>query len=413
MRKNTLLFAAALAAVPLFAEDDAPQSQPVENLYFSTDEYIEIPKYSFSYGYRALVGSKASFGGTSTVNNMNVTFDTITDEAKRNDPSTTKVYSDGYVAADTRTDGNGRDLPSDGTTLNWQYAYEQQVRDVDGHIMEAPGYVAFHSYTAEVSDTDFSQQDMGNSYGMELAVSRDVRKFGRYLQLKFTAGLSLNDITQGLYTNVDGTMTTITDYYYLFGKTPQDPGSTGSSSTTNSLDDATGTSSGSTQSVTQNTGISETPDAHRVVENAPISSKGSLKNRYKIKGSYYTLRAGPTIIVPFSTKFHLSFGVGAAFIYAGTTYSVESEFLPDDFEQTITKKDSSYDRAFRPGYYLDANLEYWISERSGLFAGAVFQSNGSYTQKVENDEENAVANYSSTIDLSSQSGMRLGMNIRF
>jgi len=406
MRKNTLLFAAALAAVPLFAEDDAPQSQPVENLYFSTDEYIEIPKYSFSYGYRALVGSKASFGGTSTVNNMNVTFDTITDADKRNDPSTTKVYSDGYVSADTRTDGNGRDLPSDGTTLNWQYAYAQQVSEV-------PGYMAFHSYTAEVSDTGFTQQDMGNSYGMELAVSRDIRKFGRYLQLKFTAGLSLNDITQGLYTNVDGTMTTITDYYYLFGKTPQDPGYSGSSSTTNSLDDATGVSSGSSQSVTQNTGISETPDAHRVVENAPISTKGSLKNRYKIKGSYYTLRAGPTIIVPFSTKFHLSFGVGAAFIYAGTTYSVESEFLPNDFEETITKKDSSYDRAFRPGYYLDANLEYWISERSGLFAGAVFQSNGSYTQKVENDEENAVANYSSTIDLSSQSGMRLGMNIRF
>jgi hypothetical protein len=62
-----------------------------------------------------------------------------------------------------------------------------------------------------------------------------------------------------------------------------------------------------------------------------------------------------------------------------------------------------------PGYYADATLEYDFTERAGAYAGAVYQSNGSYDQTIATTD----ANYLTKIDLASLSGFRMGMNFRF
>jgi hypothetical protein len=73
--------------------------------------------------------------------------------------------------------------------------------------------------------------------------------------------------------------------------------------------------------------------------------------------------------------------------------------------------DTSSSEAYKllPGYYADATVQFDLTERAGFYAGAVFQSAGSYTQNV--DTENA--NYSTKIDLANQNGVRAGLSIRF
>jgi hypothetical protein len=54
-------------------------------------------------------------------------------------------------------------------------------------------------------------------------------------------------------------------------------------------------------------------------------------------------------------------------------------------------------------------VQFDLTERTGFYAGAVFQSSGSYTQTVDS----ANAHYSTKIDLANQSGVRAGLSIRF
>ena len=100
--------------------------------------------------------------------------------------------------------------------------------------------------------------------------------------------------------------------------------------------------------------------------------------------------------------------VGAALAFVGTTYSVEQNFKPDVGNDILTTVDDTTEKLL-PGYYGDATLEYSFTERAGAYAGAVFQSNGSYNQFIsEND-----AAYATKIDLANLQGFRLGMNFRF
>jgi hypothetical protein len=62
-----------------------------------------------------------------------------------------------------------------------------------------------------------------------------------------------------------------------------------------------------------------------------------------------------------------------------------------------------------PGYYADATVQFDLTERAGLYAGAIFQSAGSYTQTADS----ATGSYSTKIDLSNQNGLRAGLSIRF
>jgi hypothetical protein len=61
------------------------------------------------------------------------------------------------------------------------------------------------------------------------------------------------------------------------------------------------------------------------------------------------------------------------------------------------------------GYYVDASLQFDLTERAGFYAGAVYQSTGSYTQHARD----ASSDYTTKIDLEGQSGLRAGMTIRF
>jgi hypothetical protein len=247
---------------------------------------------------------------------------------------------------------------------------------------------------------------------MDISVSRDMGKLvGTRLAWNLAAGMSINDLTANTNDRVRATLTTLTEFYSLFGQTPPDAPYSSPSSTTTTVVDASGNpvvnDDGTTSTVTVDTSvlIGNEPAGRTV---SSITDDASVTNRWRLKGSYYTFRAGPTVWVPITTRLRASLSIGAALVYSGTSYTVTQTFDPALGAEI---SDTSFSEAYKllPGYYADATVQYDLTERAGFYAGAVFQSAGSYTQRVDT----ANANYATKIDLANQNGVRAGLSIRF
>lgn len=409
------LFASAVGAA--YAQDeDARRAPPIEIPDFSNlDEYIYEPKSTVTFGLRQLSGAKTSFSGRGKILSPE-------DPGPATGSNINRQYHDGQVLPDTRVqprlDSSGNPvidpangaqifdpIAPDGRTNSWAFSDDRQ-------LAEREGFVAMHSYSAEIVDTQVRSQDSKNSYGMEIAMSRDMgRIFNTRMTWVVTAGMSLNDLSSSMSDKVQANLSTVVDYYSLFGQTPPSGPYTAPSSTTVPIVDAAGNpvvdANGVAQTVTSDTTILiGNEPAGRVT--TTITDSVSVTNRWKLSGAYYTFRAGPTVWIPLFSRFKVSLSAGAALVFAGTTYSVTQSFIPE-IGAEITNTSSSEDYKLLPGYYVDASLQFDLTDRTGFYAGAVFQSAGSYTQNLETE----TAGYSTKIDLGKQSGLRAGMNVRF
>lgn len=417
MKQLRLLLALFATAASLgHAQDEERRAPPVEIPDFSNlDEYIYEPKSTVTLGMRRLSGAKTSFAGQGRITPPE-------DAGPATGANLTRVYHDGTVGPDARVaprfDASGNPvidaqsgspafdpIAPDGRTNTWNYT--------DSRQLATEGYVAFHRFSAEVVDTTTRQRDSASSFGMELAMSRDMGALfhSRWLSWTLTAGMSVNDLSANTADNVLANVRSVTDYFSLFGRTPPGAPYTAPSSTTQSVLDASGNvvvdDSGGVRTVTTDTTV--------LLGNEPAgrtdvttSSATSVNNRWKLKGAYFTFRVGPTVWIPITTRLRASLSAGAALVYAGSDYTVTQVYQPD-FGAEISDTSSSAAYKLLAGYYADASLQFDITERTGFYAGAIFQSAGSYTQSLNN----ATANYSTKIDLGNQSGLRAGMSIRF
>lgn len=403
MKRIQFFLVTLLGASAVLAQDDEnrPPPAPVENLFFATDEMIYIPKNTFSFGIRALSGSKTSFSGTGYV---------FSDTISIGDPTganVQRIYHDGSVSPDARVGTDGAPLNGiDGKTNTWSYSSSLQQRD--------NGRIAMHSYTAEVLANTSRKADGTNAYGVELTSSRDMGKLSTKFQWNLVAGVSLNDIKSKMQSSELARIKTITDLYSLDGAAFPDAPYSAPSSTTETVTGPNGETI-YTDPPNNTTAETRTVDTSVLVGNEPVDRsestkevEGAVNNNWKLKGAYYTFRAGPTLAYSFTEKLKASFSAGAAMVYAGSTFTIQQDFTPETGE-TISNTVSDTKNRLLAGYFADANVEYWMTERAGFFAGAVFQSNGTYKQSVKAEN----VDYQSKVDLNNLSGVRAGMNIRF
>lgn len=413
LRLALVVYASSLGLA--YAQDEERRAPPIEIPDFSNlDEYIYEPKSTLKFGFRHISGAKTSFSGRGSIPSPE-------DPGAATGANQLRFYHDGSVQPDgrvvARLDSGGNPIidpqtnspvfdpiAPDGKTNTWHYT--------DASQLSLPGYVAFHSYSAEVIDTAVRQKDANSSSGMDISASRDMGNlFGSRLTWTLTAGLSINDISANTSDRVRATLTTLTDFYSLFGKTPPDAPYASPSSSTTTVVDASGNpvlnDDGTTATVTIDTSV--------LIGNEPVgrtehtlTDDVSVTNRWKVKGAYYTFRAGPTVWIPITTRLRASLSAGAALVYSGTTYTVIQTFQPELGSEI---SDTSFSDAYKllPGYYADASLQFDLTERTGFYAGAVFQSAGSYTQTLDT----ANAHYTTKIDLSNQNGVRAGLSFRF
>jgi hypothetical protein len=396
MKSLRLVFSlCAFAACSLRAQEER-QAPPTEIPDFSNlDEYIYVPKSTLQFGFRNLSGPKTSFSGKGKL----LATENIGTATNANE---TRAYHDGSVSADTRTttvdNGDGTStsapVPNDGKTNTWAYSADKQLVD---------GYMAFHTYSASITDTTVREQNAGRTSGVELSVAYDMGKAFKRFDWSIIAGVGLNDIASSTTGTVNAEITRVTDTYSLFGQLPPVAPYSAPSSATTTVTNSDGTTS------------SDTADTSVLLGNKPVdrttlvtSDSTSVHNRWKLKGAYFTMRAGPSLTMQLTSRLKASVSAGLAVVYAGTTYSVDESFLPDTGAEL---KDSAKDDAskFLVGYYADATLQFDVTERTGFYVGAVYQATGSYDQTIAT----ANANYTTKIDLNNLNGLRAGMTFRF
>ena len=405
-----LLFLSAFAFVRAQDDDNQQQKPPTEIPDFSNlDEYIYEPKSTVRLSFRHLSAAKAQFFGSGTI---------VAPEGPLPDPTATNVtrtYHDGVVNPDTRTapatDSGGNPIidpqsgvpvaepiPPDGKTNSWNYTDANQVDPA------MPGYIAFHTYSADISDVGLRKGEARSTNGLDLSVTYDMGKlFNGRFNWKLLAGMSVNDINARRNDPVTAQINTHTDYYNGYGKNFPTAPYNAPSSTSVAVTD----SQGNVQTISEDTTvlISSTPVA--TTTGSTVDAK-SVVNNWKVKGAYYTFRAGPVLDFPITQHFHFSLSMGVAMVYAGTSYTVTQTLTPP-VGADIVDVDTDAIYKIRPGAYADASLDYDLTDKAGFFAGAVYQTAEGYTQSLHT----TTAQYATKLDLTNQTGFTAGMSIRF
>jgi hypothetical protein len=429
MKYPRRLLLVVFASACVFArgqEEEERHAPPIEIPDFSNlDEYIYEPKSTVRFGFRNLGGAKVQFSGNATIASPR-------DPGPATGANQSHYYHDGAVLADTRkaprkdSEGNpmldpesgtqiSDPIAPDGRTNNWAMADDRQVQEP-----YAPnGFVAFHSYSAEVVDPTVRDGVGRSTAGIDLSVSRDMGKlFGTRFSWAIVGGMSVNDLSGHKTDRVLANMITTTDLYSLYGQTPPAAPYTAPSTTSQAVYDASGNplynSDGSLQVVTVDNSvlIGNTPASRQVTTTqtsvSPDATTGIVTSSWKLKGAFYSFRVGPELWIPISSRFRAILSFGPVLIYSGTTYTLNQTFLPD-FGPDVTDSDHSVVNRLTPGFFADASLQYDLTDKAGFFAGAVYQTASTFTQRINTESTHAATK----VDFSNMSGIRAGMSIRF
>lgn len=366
----------------VFASVAAAQSGEDEIPIFDLDDYLITPKMTLGVGFRGLTGPKVNFkSGAGVVNSIRSTQD-------HGDLTSTGIirnYHDGFVALDRRLDADENPV-NDGQTNTWRFVDERQLT--------ADGYVTMSTYRADIFDGASRERDGGNSFGAELMVSRDMGKLGGRMEWRLFAGLSINDVNVSTRDSLLAEVTRLTDFYFLNGAELPFVPYTAPSVTT----DADG------NIVNTTVLLGQAPNS-RVTT---VTNDVEVNSFWKLKGSFLTVRLGPSVSYMVKDNIRLSLSAGPAFAYVGTNYTVEQSFLPDTSD-AITTATTEMDDDFLTGYFVDATVEYLLTERAGLYMGAFYQSTGTYEQSLAATG----VNYTARLDMRSMQGLRAGLNYRF
>jgi hypothetical protein len=404
---------ACLSVVGLRADEERQQPEEIPN-FNQLDEYIYVPKSTLSLGPRLfLKGPKATYSGQGSVPSLAYPGPDSTVGV----PNISRTYIDGKALADTRTipsspsggvgqsDNNG--IASDGRTNTWGYDNASQFL--------SNGDMALHTYAGYVTDTGVHPVAGVPTSGIELIMDRDMGKIGKHMTWSMTAGFSIADIHSSAYASVPTTMVTLTDTYDLFGQVPPAPPYT----SPHAISQPIVNSSGQTVSGTGTTAQTQEVDQTIFLGNRPLgrnytTTQTFTENRYFIEGAYYTLRLGPTVIFPVGQHFKLTMSAGPTLLYAGSVYNVLEDFIAAPNEE-FTKLYQKENTRILPGYYVDVDLRYDITEAAGLYVGAIYQGAGGYNQAVASGTliNGSDSTYGTHVDFGNQQGVKGGLTVRF
>lgn len=278
-----------------------------------------------------------------------------------------------------------------GRTRSWGYASADQVTP-DGRIG-----MSLYSATSEGAT---AQADGDAAGGIELGLARRLGRFanGR-VEWGFGAMIGLTDINGKARGTVTSTLNTLTDFYSLNGQAAPTAPYSGPSFT--DLLDSEG------KLVSANGRETTTPLGDTPVSRTETSVAGgaTVEGYWQIKGAYYLIRLGPQMRARVTDRLALSLSAGFAGAYVGTTYRVEEVLRTPNPNISVTADEERDQSEFSTGFYGELSAEYWLTSRTGFFAGATYHTLGSYEQSLNGRTAN--------IDLGKGAGFRLGIMTRF
>lgn len=452
---NKLFACLALAFVApllgsLHAQDEQPSEQYEPPPPVGVDvDYFAPSQGKLSIGIGILSGPKISLSGSGNIpSGVNPGLDVGTS-------GITRTYNDGTVAVDPRVDSNGNKINSaDGLTTSWSYNNASQLSS-DGNV------ISMHAYSATINGDNPQSGQAGASGGYDLTYDRD---FGWHLgkvKIDLIAGLGLNKISYSISANVSGTMTTLTDTYNVYAPVPSGlgnglpaldaNGNTAYNPAAGANGNGTGVIGGSlasqgtpytapvvtsadsngnpvtTSGGSVNTGyaLDSQPNNRGLVNGDPgdnnnpggsedqtqrdlTTSPAEVAEQWNVTGAYFTFRLGPQFTLPLTENFSANVSGGPALVYVGTTFSVDQTVTPPTGSPIESTATHSYNTVL-PAYFANANIEYSLTDTTGLFVGAAFQASRSYNQSIVAPD----ADYTTRVDFGSQEGVNMGIDFKF
>lgn len=303
-----------------------------------------------------------------------------------------RQYDDGGVALDSprtdETDANGNQTSTpggryqvtndDGDIIGDYLAYTPgQTRDWafldDSQIVN--GQLHLNTFSTESSGANFSRDAEGSGLGMEFGVSKRILKFGRKTDLSFSATVGISDFEARAADRITANLITLTDVYNVLGTPPA--ASYLAPDFELLFDDIGNEVPGDGREVT--VPLQQlTPD--RRITNTPNGA--NVEGVWEIKGAYYSIRLGPEIRSHITEKLAFTAGAGFLGVYVGSDFSVTETLDLDGYPtfRTIQVNDTENLTDLIAGFYAEATIEYWITQRTGFFVGATFESVDDFVQ---------------------------------
>jgi cell division septation protein DedD len=317
----------------------------------------------------------------------------------------TRVYDDGTVSPDARTDAVGHPA-NDGQTNTWNANLASQIT--------ADGNVAYHIYsTLPMADGQTIRARNSLAEGWELQMGHSLGKIARKVDVSLVAGFTFSTFNSKRTSGVQSQLMTVTDVFSLNGQAvPTSFPVTMPSAGTQYVYDSNGqivyTPAGSPKTTSGDQSLLLAVNPTRTIsstnpDGTPTTTE--VQGIWQIKGAYYTFRLGPVFQLPLSERLKLSFGLGGAAVFAGSTYKSNETIVVEDLSTTVFDYEEKTHSVLLPAFYVDADAEFWLTERTGFYLGATYQKCQSFDQTL--------AGRSATIDLGSTSGITSGLTLRF
>lgn len=253
-----------------------------------------------------------------------------------------------------------------GQTRDWAYINDSQIVN---------GQLSLNTFATESTGSSFSRDADGSGLGMELAVSRRLMKLGRKTELSFSANVGITDFQARAKERITANLITTTDVYDVFGTAPA---ASYLAPDFDALFDDIGNIINSEGFETTVPLQQITPD-RRIVT---IPNGANVEGEWAIDGAYYSIRLGPEIRTHFSERLAITAGAGFLGAYVGSDFTV-SEFLDLDgysVFSTIGVSETENMSDLIAGFYAEATIEFWFTQRTGIFLGATFESIDDYVQ---------------------------------
>lgn len=302
-----------------------------------------------------------------------------------------------------------------GQTRSWSYVDTSQAVN---------GGIDMHNYGAN-SEGASREAESGSSGGFDLQLAREIGQIGKKGQWGISFSFGVNDFNAKTSGRIKAALLTQAFHFSLRGQTAPTAPYTGPTYTTFNETDGNGQpfidNTLTPPAQKQNpTGLETTvPIADTPVVTDPKSDPGKadIDGTWKAKGAYYMMRLGPSFRYQLTKRISFFGNAGFAAGYYGSVFSLtETLAVPTGVPNRVGSDGVTpqggpsvtgeiRDRSVKFGYYGELNLEFWMTYRTGLFAGVVYEHLGKFRQTL--------GGRTADVDIGGGTAFRVGIINRF
>ncbi len=311
-----------------------------------------------------------------------------------------RSYTDGFVVLDERYTDDGDKVPEDGTTNRWGFGSDSQVTEDGAGI-----FFKDYSTDGEGQTIDGESED---SVGLDMEFALRLGDWGQGgfgligpYSWGFSFGLGLNDLNIRTRGTVISTLNTVTDYYDLLGATVPEAPYTSPSFITQTIINADGTSS---NVQVDNTILLENRPLYRDSVSTPGGA--AVDGYWEVDGTYFTFRLGPWFRWRPIDRLSFRASAGLTGTIMGATLAYDERVTINDERSLSESIEGDRETVGSVGYYGYLDLEFWITDVTGIFAGVTYEAS---TTELDLFAGNRTAK----VNFDSSVGFRIGITTHF